>query len=107
MPEVNLNKDNFNDEVKNSKDLVLVDFWASWCGPCKMLAPVLEDIAKEYDGKGFKVGKVNIEENEPLANEYHIMNIPTMLFFKNGEIVEQMSGFMPKEELKKKIDSLI
>lgn len=105
MSEVNLTQENFDKET--SQGVVLVDFWAEWCGPCKMLAPVLEELAEEYKDKGLTVGKVNIEQNEALANKFQIMNIPTMLLFKDGEVVAQMTGFLPKEELQKKIDPVL
>ena len=103
MPKVDLTSQNFETEVLNSPEVVLVDFWAEWCGPCKMLGPVLDELAKEYDGKGLKIGKVNIAESEDLATKYQVMNIPTMLIVKNGQIIDQLVGFMPKEELINKL----
>ena len=95
MYEVVLNENNFEEEVLKSDIPVLVDFWATWCGPCKMLGPVISQIADEYEGK-VKVGKVNVDEEEELAAQYGIQSIPTVLLFKGGEVVEQSLGFKPK-----------
>lgn len=101
--EVNLNKENFEKEVLESDKTVLVDFWATWCGPCQMIAPVVEDIAK--DGK-VKVGKVNVDDEQELAIEYGVMSIPTLIFFKNGKKVKEVVGFYSKSELTEIIDTL-
>lgn len=101
--EVNLNKENFEKEVLESDKTVLVDFWATWCGPCQMIAPVVEDIAK--DGK-IKVGKVNVDDEQELAINYGVMSIPTLIFFKNGKKVKEVVGFHSKSELAEIIDSL-
>jgi len=95
MAEIILTSDNFETEVIGSEIPVLVDFWAPWCGPCKMLGPVISQIADEYEGK-VKVGKVNVDEEEELAAKYGIQSIPTVLLFKGGEVVEQSLGFKPK-----------
>ncbi|MGI6308600.1 MAG: thioredoxin [Dethiobacteria bacterium] len=103
MKPVDVNDQQFQEEISNSSEPVLVDFWASWCGPCRMVAPVLEDLAVDYDGK-VKVLKVNVDENPDAASRYGIMSIPTMILFKNGEPVQTIVGFRKKEELKDIID---
>ncbi|HIV17443.1 MAG TPA: thioredoxin [Candidatus Alectryocaccobium stercorigallinarum] len=98
MAEITLTDANFDEEVLKSDIPVLVDFWATWCGPCKMIAPVVEEIAKENEGK-IKVGKVNVDEEQRLAIRFGISSIPTLLVFKNGEQVNKAVGYMPKEQL--------
>ncbi len=98
MSEIILNENNFDDEVLKSDVPVLVDFWASWCGPCKMLSPIISQLADEYAGK-VKVCKVNVDEQPMLANRYQIQSIPTMYFFKNGKIVDKSIGFKPKNAI--------
>jgi len=93
-------------EVLQADGLVLVDFWAVWCGPCQMVAPVVEEIAGEYEGK-LKVVKLNTDENPDVASKYRIMGIPTLMFFKNGAAVDQVVGAVPKSQLKSKIDALL
>jgi thioredoxin 1 len=95
MSEIIINEANFEKEVLQSDLPVLVDFWAVWCGPCKVLSPIVEEIAKEYEGK-LKVGKVNVDENNALASKYGIMSIPTLKFFKAGKVVGEMIGAAPK-----------
>ena len=100
MVEVVLTKDNFENEVLNSDVPCLVDFWASWCGPCKMLAPVLEEFAKENERK-IKVGKVNVDDEGLLAQQFGIVSIPTLLLFKDGKLVNNAVGYMTKDQLEK------
>lgn len=100
---VQLNESNWESEVTNSKIPVLVDFWAEWCGPCRMLAPVLSELAGELAEK-IKIGKVNVDENQALAEKFHIRSIPTILIIKNGVVQEQMMGAMRKNDLKAKLN---
>lgn len=100
MAEITLTVDNFEEEVLNSDKKVLVDFWASWCGPCKMIAPVIEEIADEYDGK-VKVGKVNVDEEAALAEAYGISSIPSLILFKDGKAADMMVGLRSKSEIVK------
>ncbi|HEY3346446.1 MAG TPA: thioredoxin [Nitrospirota bacterium] len=93
-------------EVLQDAGVVLVDFWAVWCGPCQMVGPIVEELASEYDGK-LKVCKLNTDENPDIASKYRIMGIPTLMFFKNGTVVDQVVGAVPKAQLKSKIDSLL
>jgi len=90
---------NFEEEVLNSQIPVLVDFWAPWCGPCQMMGPIIEELAEELEGK-VVVGKINVDENPQMAQKYGIMSIPTLLIFKNGQVVEQFVGVQSKEVLK-------
>ncbi|MBI3592078.1 MAG: thioredoxin [Nitrospirae bacterium] len=96
----------WNQEVLQAQELVMIDFWAVWCGPCRMIAPTVEELAKEYAGK-VKVGKLNTDENPDIASQYKIMGIPTIMFFKDGQKVDQVVGAVPKPQLKSKIDALL
>ncbi len=98
MYEITLTSENFKDEVLDSDKPVLVDFWATWCGPCKMIAPIVEEIAKEYEGK-VKVGKINVDQQPELASAFNIVSIPTIMIFKNGKIEDMVIGYKPKEQL--------
>lgn len=103
---VTLTEGNFPQEVLKSATPVVVDFWAEWCGPCKMIAPVLDELAAEYDGK-VKIAKVNIDEYQQLAINYGINSIPTLLFFKNGQVADQIVGMKSKRDLKASFDRVL
>jgi thioredoxin 1 len=102
---VTLTQENFTQQVLQSPAPVLVDFWAEWCGPCKMIAPLLDELADEYDGK-IKIGKVNIDEYQGLAAEYGVRAIPTLLVFNKGQVAEQMIGAKSKRDLKASLDRI-
>lgn len=104
--ELVINEQNFEQEVVNSDIPVLLDFWAPWCGPCKMLLPVIDEIAKEYDGK-IKVGKVNTDENMSLSSKFQITSIPCLIIFKGGKAINKMVGFRPKNDIIKEIDNVL
>ena len=104
MAEISLNLSNFEQEVVKSEELVLVDFWAEWCGPCKMMGPVLEDLSKELEGKSVKIAKCNIDENGELAEKYQVMSIPAFKIFKGGEIVDEWVGAQTLEALKERLE---
>ncbi|MBL7085361.1 MAG: thioredoxin [Candidatus Omnitrophica bacterium] len=106
MNVIHLSDDKFEQEVIQSKQLVLIDFWAPWCGPCQAIAMVLEQIAKEYNQK-LKLCKINIDENQAAATKHQILSIPTLLFFKDGKVVGQLVGARPASDIKKTIDSLL
>lgn len=101
--ELKFTDENFETEVLNSEKPVLVDFYADWCGPCKMLAPVIEEIAKEYDGK-VKVGKLNVDQSPATASKYRVMSIPTLLFVKDGQVVDTIVGSVPKAHIVEKLN---
>jgi thioredoxin 1 len=106
MSEVELSDNSFDGDVLKSARPVLVDFWAPWCGPCRMLAPIVAELSKEYDGKVL-VGKLNTDDNPATASRYNISAIPTMLFFKGGQAVDQLVGVHSKADIKKKLDGLL
>ena len=97
MSAININKNNFQNEIMDSEKTVLLDFWASWCAPCRMVVPIIEEIAGERPD--IKVGKINVDEQHELASEFGIMSIPTLVVMKNGKIVQQVSGARPKEAI--------
>ena len=104
--EIEITDANFAAEVEQSETPVLVDFWAPWCGPCKMVAPIVEEIAADYEGK-LKVGKLNTDDNQQVPTKFGIMSIPTLMLFKNGEVVERIVGYQPKETLTIKINAAL
>ncbi len=106
MDLVHLTEENFDSEAMQSEIPVIVDFWATWCPPCKILAPVFEELAGEYEGK-VKFAKLNTDEARNVAQKYSIMSIPTLIVFKGGKEIERMVGALPKEALKEKIDALL
>ncbi|MES2728229.1 MAG: thioredoxin [Bacteroidota bacterium] len=99
-----INDGNFEEVVLKSKVPVLVDFWAEWCGPCRMVGPVVDELSKEYDGKAV-IGKVNVDFNPKIATDYGIMSIPALLFFKDGQLVDKQVGAVPKHVLAGKLDA--
>ena len=100
---IEITKENFEEVVLKNQLPVLVDFWATWCGPCKMIGPIVEEIAEELEGK-VAVGKINVDKQPELANRYGVMSIPTLLVFKNGEITNKKIGYMPKEKILEMLD---
>lgn len=97
---------NYADLVKNSQELIVIDFWAEWCGPCKMIAPLVEELANEYEGKAL-IGKCDVDENNEIAVTYGIRNIPTLLFIKNGEVVDRLVGALPKAKIAETIEKYV
>lgn len=98
---------NFEAEVLKSNVPVLVDFWAPWCGPCKIYSPIIEEAAKDLEGKGVKIAKMNVDENQGVAGKYGIMSIPTTMFFKNGQPVDQLVGVQSKDKIVEKLKGLM
>lgn len=106
MALVTITDDNFEEEVIKSDKPVLIDFWATWCGPCRMIAPIVEEMAKEYDGK-VKIGKLDVDSNQQSSIKYGVRSIPTLLLFNNGEIKETIIGAVPKAQIVQKLEALI
>ena len=106
MAVVNINKDNFSKEVEQSDLPVIIDFWAEWCGPCKMMGPVFEELSDDYKGK-LKFAKVNVDENPELAGKFEVQGIPSLVVVKAGSEIDRIVGFAQKDALKEKIDSLL
>lgn len=94
---------NFADEIESGDELYMVDFWAEWCGPCRMIAPTVDEIAQEYEGKGLKVGKLNVDNNPQTSVRFGVRSIPAVLFFKGGELVDQVVGAGPKKIYEEKV----
>lgn len=101
---IELTTNNWEEKVMNSDKPVLVDFWAEWCGPCRMVGPIVEELSGEYEGKAL-IGKVNVDEHQEIAGKYGIRNIPTLLVFKNGEVVDKQVGAAPKKALAEKLEA--
>jgi len=103
---VTIEEDNFDLEVLQSRIPVLVDFWAQWCGPCRMVAPVVEELAEEYEGR-ISFGKVDVDQNPKIASQFGIMSIPTLILFKDGKPISNIVGFRPKDQLKQNLDEVL
>ena len=104
--EIEFTDQNFEQEVLNSQQPVLVDFWAPWCGPCQMMGPIIEELAKEMEGKA-KIGKLNVDEHGETASKFGIMSIPALKIFKNGEVVKEFVGVQDKDSLKKELEEIL
>lgn len=103
---ITITDENFETEVLSSSVPVLVDFWAEWCGPCKMIAPFVEELANELEGKA-KIGKLDVESNQNIPTKFGIRSIPSLLIFKNGQVVDQIVGAVPKNQIKSKLEAVI
>jgi len=106
MADLNFTDQNFKQEVLEDNGSVIVDFWAPWCGPCRAVSPVIDELAKEFAGK-VKVGKLNVDENSQTASQYNVMSIPSVVFFKNGQPIRTMVGAQNKEDYKQEIEALL
>ncbi|MCF8260844.1 MAG: thioredoxin [Melioribacteraceae bacterium] len=105
MKPITFTDDNFDAEVINSDKPVIIDFWAAWCGPCRMIAPIIEELAEEYDGK-VKVGKLDVDQNQQTSIKYGVRSIPTVLFIQNGEVKDSIIGAVPKSQFVDKLNAL-
>jgi thioredoxin 1 len=105
--EIKLTSANFEEEVLKGEGLILVDFWAEWCGPCKMMGPILEELAQELVGKSITIAKCNVDDNNELAQKYEIMSIPAFKVFKGGNIIDEWVGAQPKEAIKQRLEKLM
>ncbi len=106
MKPLNFTDNNFEQEVINSNQPVLIDFWAVWCGPCKIIAPIVEELAGEYDGKA-KIGKLDVDENQQTSIKYGVRSIPTLLIFKGGKVVDTIIGAVPKAQIVQKLNAAL
>lgn len=102
-----LTDDTFEKEVLQAKEPVLVDFWAAWCGPCQMMGPIIDELAKKYEGKAAKIGKLNVDENPKMAEKYEVKGIPTLILFQNSEVKETLSGVQSLEGLSELMDKYL
>lgn len=106
MTDINLNSQNFKQEVLENKGISVIDFWAPWCGPCRTVSPIIDELAQEFAGK-VRVGKINVDENSQTAGQYSVMSIPSVVFFKNGQPVKTMVGAQSKESYKQEIEQIL
>jgi len=106
MADLMITDQTFQQEVLENKGLVVVDFWAAWCGPCRMVSPVIDELAKEYEGK-VKIGKVNVDENSQVVNQYNVMSLPSVVLFKDGQPIKTMVGAQSKESYKQEIEQIL
>lgn len=106
MKPITITDDNFEQEVVNSDKPVLIDFWAAWCGPCRMIAPVVEELAQDYDGKA-KIGKLDVDDNQQTAIRFGVRSIPTLLIFKGGQLKDTIIGAVPKTQIAQKLDAVL
>ena len=105
--EIKITEANFEEEILKADGIVLVDFLAEWCGPCKMMGPILEELAKEFESQNIKIAKCNVDENNSLAQKYEIMSIPAFKVFKNGNVIDEWVGAQPKDSIKQRLEKLM